>query len=275
MKKSPIKLGVILLVAVISAIFLNKHVFKDKLIFSSKHFINLTSYLFTKAENLGGFAGKVANFNRLASENNKLKKDQKIVFDLKAKIDNLENENSFLRQTAHISQKLDYPIVYAGIFNLNLSPTGYNTLLNKGVQNGISEGDAVITSEGILVGKIQKVMQNFSRVLFVSDPEFKITAKVISSVTFTANGGTPPTAVAGIARGALGDGMYLDFVVQGDEIKEEDVLISTGNDLFPPALVIGSVDHVEVNPTQIFKKVRIRPAIKDVQLGRVLVIKMR
>ena len=51
------------------------------------------------------------------------------------------------------------------------------------------------------------------------------------------------------------------------------MLMSTGNDLFPPALIIGSVDHIEANATQMFKKVRIRPAIKDVQLGRVLVIK--
>ena len=81
------------------------------------------------------------------------------------------------------------------------------------------------------------------------------------------------SGTSGIARGALNEGMYLDFVVQEDEIKEEDMLMSTGNDLFPPALIIGSVDHIEANATQMFKKVRIRPAIKDVQLGRVLVIK--
>ena len=68
--------------------------------------------------------------------------------------------------------------------------------------------------------------------------------------------------------------MFLDFVVQGDEIKEGDMLISTGNDQFLPALIIGSVDRVEANLTQMFKKVRIRPAVKDIQLGRVLVIKL-
>ncbi len=263
MKRFPIKSGIIFLVAVIGAIFLNKYIVKDSLTFYPKSFINFGSYLFTKIENFGGFVGKIENFNHLASENDKLKQDQEMVLDLKAKINNLENENDFLRRAARISQKLNYPVIYAGIFNLNLAPTGYNVLLNKGAQDGISEGDVVVTAEGILVGKIQKVMQNFSRVLFVFDPEFKITVKVMSSGT------------SGIARGALNEGMYLDFVVQADEIKEEDMLISTGNDLFPPALIVGSVDHVEVNATQMFKKVRIRPAIKDTQLGRVLVIKMR
>ena len=263
MKHFPTKSGVIFLVAVIGAVFLNKYVVKDRMIFYPKTFINLSGYLFTKAENFGDFAEKIRNFNRLASENEKLKQDQEIVFGLKVKIDNLENENDFLRRAARISQKLDYPVIYAGIFNLNLAPAGYNVLLNKGIREGVSEGDVVVTAEGILVGKIQKVMQNFSRVLFVSDPEFKITARVIGSDT------------EGIARGALNDGMYLDFVVQEDEIKEEDVLISTSNDLFPSALIIGSVDYIETNATQMFKKVRIRPAIKDIQLGRVLIIKIK
>ena len=263
MKRFSIKLGVILLVAVIGAVFLNKYIVKDRLTFYPKYFINLGSYLFTRIENFGGFVKKIENFNRLANENDKLRKEQKEVLNLKAKIDNLENENDFLRRAARVSQKFDYPVVYAGIFNLNLVPTGYNVLLNKGAQDGVSEGDVVVTAEGFLVGKIQKVMRNFSRVLFVSDSEFKITVKVMSSGT------------AGIARGALGGGMYLDFIVQEAEIKEEDVLISTGSDLFPPALIIGSVDYIETNTTQIFKKVRIRPAIKDTQLSRVLVVKMK
>ena len=249
MKRFPTKSSVVLVVAVIGAVFLNKYFVKDGLALYPKSFVNLGSYLFVKSENIVG--------------NDELKQSQEIILGLKARIENLENENDFLRRAARISQRIDYPVVYAGIFNANLSPTGYNVLLNKGARDGISEGDVVITTENVLIGKIQKVTQNFSRVLFVSDPEFKITAKVISSGT------------SGIARGALSNGMYLDFIVQADEIKEEDMLVSTGNDLFPSALIIGSVDYVESNETQMFKKVRIRPAIKDSQLGRVLVIKVK
>ncbi|MBI2062194.1 MAG: rod shape-determining protein MreC [Candidatus Yanofskybacteria bacterium] len=263
MKHSSVKFSVILLVAVIGAVFLNKYAVKRELVLRPSFLISWENYLFTKAENLGGLMGKIKRFNRLASENDKLKQDRELVFSLRAKIDILESENDFLRRANRIIQRINYPIVYAGIFNLNLSPAGYDVLLNKGSQDGISEGDVVVTAEGILVGKIQKVMQNFSRVLFISDPEFKITAKVLGS------------NVSGIARGALSEGMYLDFIVQEDKIKEEDILMSTGNDQFPPALTIGFVDHVEANATQMFKKVRSRPAVKDAKLNRVLVIKMQ
>ena len=261
-KQPPGKLLGILLVIVIGAVFLSKYFVKDSIIYYPKSFVNFGSYLFAKAENLGGFMEDIKNFHRLADENERLKQDRSVFLGLKAKIDSLEDENSFLRRAARVSQKQDQAIVYAGIFNLNLAPEGYNMLLNKGSGDGISEGDVVVTPEGVLVGKVQKVMQNFSRILFVSDPEFKITVKVVSSGT------------AGIARGALNDGMYLDFIVQDDEAKEEDLLVSVGNDMFPPALIVGSVNYIEANPTQMFKKIRIRPAVKDVMLSKVLVIKM-
>lgn len=262
-KKSRAKTITVLSVAVIGAIFLNKYFIKGNIIFFPKSFVNLGNYLFAEAENLGGFTENLKNFNRLADENEKLKQERRTLLGFEAKVSNLESENDFLRRSARISQKQDRPVVDAGIFNVNLTPNGYNVLLNKGSNEGISEGDVVVTDGGILVGKVQKVMQNFSRVLFISDPKFKVTVKVLNSGT------------AGIARGALNDGMYLDFIVQEDEIKEGDSLVSTGSDLFPPALIVGSVDHVEINTTQMFKKVRIRPAVKDVKFGRVLVIKVK
>ena len=169
-----------------------------------------------------------------------------------------DDENCFA-----LAQKEEREITYAGIFNVNLTPGGYNVLLNKGSRDGISEGDIVVSAGNVLIGRVQKVMDNFSRVLFVYDPAFKITGKILGS------------DVAGIARGALRDGMYLDLIVQADEIKEGDTLISAGDDMFPPALVIGQVDHVELNETQLFKKVRIKPAIQDGQIGKVIVIKTK
>ena len=262
-KRFPVKLGLILLAAVIGTVFFNKYGMNSKAGSYPKVVINLGSYLFSKTEIFAGFTEKIKNFNHLAGENDKLKKDQNLIIGLQAKIDSLENENDFLRRSARITEKLKNQVIYAGIFNLNLAPEGYNVLLNKGVRDGISEGDIVMTVEGVLVGKIQKVMDNFSRVLFVSDPEFKITVKVIGSVT------------SGITRGALSEGIYLDYIVQADEIKEGDTIVSTGNDDFATAMVVGSVDYVEISATQMFKKVRIHPAVKDVRLGRVLVVKMK
>src|SRR3989344_7882030 len=86
-KQSSIKLLFILLVAVIGAIFLNKYVIKKSFVFYPKFFVNLSSSMFVKIENFGGFLEKIENFNRLASENDKLKQGTATMFKLEAEID--------------------------------------------------------------------------------------------------------------------------------------------------------------------------------------------
>jgi len=119
----------------------------------------------------------------------------------------------------------------------------------------------VVSETGVLIGRIKEVSSGFSKVLVVVDPEFKITAKVLNSET------------TGIARGALNEGMYLDFIVQNEGIKEGDVIVSSGDDLYPPALILGEVSYIDVGEAQIFKKVRIKPEFDNMPFGRVVIIK--
>ena len=222
--------------------------------------VNSLATLFGKLEAFNKFADELRRFRSLADENSNLKKENLDLLSRLAKLDVFEQENHFLRTALDIEREIGRDVIYAHVFNVNLGPDGYNVLLNKGARDGVNKDDIVITEHKALVGVIEEVSNNFSRVLFVFDPEFKITARVLGSVT------------AGIATGAYRDGMYLDLIAKEDEIKEGDVLISTGDDMFPSALIVGSVAHVEVNETQMFKKVRIDPAV-DARLGSVVVLK--
>ena len=71
----------------------------------------------------------------------------------------------------------------------------------------------------------------------------------------------------------MDQGLYFDLIVQSDLIKEGDVVVSSGTDLVPPALVVGTVSHVETKDTDLFKKVKIKPAMGEVKIGRVLIIR--
>lgn len=252
---------IFLTVILIGAVFLNRYVLKFRMSFYPKPMVSMISYFYIKLEGLGGIIDNIENFNHLARENEDLKNSQKLLVSFKAQVDQLQTENEFLRKAINISQKEKRQVVDASVFNVNLGSDGYNVLLNKGSDEGISEGDVVVTAEGVLVGKIEKTEPSFSKVLFIFDSKFKITARVIGSNT------------AGIARGAFNEGMYLELVAQDDEIKEGDSLVSSGDDMFPPALVIGRVENIKSNQNELFKKVRIRPTVKDIQIAKVLVIK--
>ena len=235
MIRSSIKITFIIFIILtaMAVIFLNKYVFKDASIFYPDFIKNALVIGWDKTGNIKLAATEFKNWRKLAQENEELRHKNNEFIRAAAALDDLKNENEFLRKALNIIPKI----------------------------NGIEENAAVITEEGILVGQVRQVFKNFSKILFIADPNFKINAKVAGSDT------------VGIARGALKDGLLFDLIVQGDQIKEGDLIVSSGNDLMPSALNIGTVSLVEVNETKIFKKVKIMPAVNKIKLGRVLIIK--
>ncbi|MBI2674290.1 MAG: rod shape-determining protein MreC [Candidatus Yanofskybacteria bacterium] len=261
MSHSPLKFFFALFAIIASLIFIDRYFFDRKLNnFGTVAIQRPASYLFSIIESAGFFFRGLAGLKNAITENENLRKENLNLLSRLADYEDLKSENEFLRKTLDISPRSDNNIIYAGIYQFQLGLGGYDVLLNKGTDDGVAEGDVVITEEGILVGRIENAYTKFSRVLVVSDADFSATARVLESNT------------AGIARGALERGMYFDLIIQSDLIKEGDVVVSSGLDLLPPALVIGTVSHVETKDTDIFKKVKIKPAMGEIRIGRVLII---
>jgi len=221
------------------------------------------SYAFVKMENIKFFTASLLGIRNTVTENQDLKKENLFLLSQLAELNDLKDENNFLRKALDIPSRFNRKVVYANIYSYHLGFNGYDVLLNKGTDDEISEGDVVTTEEGLLVGRVDKAHDDFSRILVVNDINFSVTARILNSDT------------AGIARGSLNQGLYLDLITQSDQVKEGDILVSSGLDLFPPALIIGIVSHVEINETDLFKKVKVRPAIEDFKAGKVLVIRKK
>ncbi|OGN00641.1 MAG: rod shape-determining protein MreC [Candidatus Staskawiczbacteria bacterium RIFCSPLOWO2_01_FULL_40_39] len=261
MSHSPLKILLTLFAVVALLVFADRYFFDRKLTHVGPVLVKKpASYVFSKLENARFFLLGLADIRNLVSENDKLKRENLVLTSRLASREEAEEENNFLRNALKIAPRFGGEIIYADIFSSQFNFSGYDILLNKGIEGGVKDNDIVITEEGVLIGKIKKSYSGFAQVLIVNDPEFSVTAKVLGSDT------------AGIAKGALDKGLYFDLIVQGDSIKEGDIIVSNGMDFFPPALVIGIVSYVKTSETDIFKQVKIKPAIGEVRMGRVLVI---
>lgn len=201
----------------------------------------------------------IGRWRGLTEENHDLKQRLERERNDRAALESLKNENDALRKALDLKAQFGRMSIPAGLFNISLTTEGYAALINKGANDGITSGAAVVTPEGTLVGVIAETFTGSARVMLVSDPSFKATIQVMTSST------------SGIARGVGRNGLRIDLIVQSDSVAEGDVLATTGDDRIPAGLVVAVVDHVERNDTELFQNVSARPAATFAS-GRVMVI---
>ena len=197
--------------------------------------------------------GYIKQWKDLSAENARLRDLVSHYVSTTATIESLQAENDALKKTAGLAVRLKRHVLPAGIFSISLSPDGYHALINKGSADDVIAGQTIISPAGELVGKVIAVFPISSQVMLLTDPAFSVTAKVLSGQT------------SGIVHGTLADGMSFDLVTQADTISEGDTIVTTGDDIIPAGLIVGTVRSVQNNDTQLFKKVTINPAI---QLGQ-------
>jgi rod shape-determining protein MreC len=219
------------------------------------------AYIFEKSQWLRNASNDFYNWHKLATENEIIKKESLTIIQRLADYKNLQDENAYLRNVLNMREKLSRDLITANIFSEVASPYGMTYLINKGNNDGIGAGMVVISEDGILIGKIIETSTHYSLVMTIRDKNFKITARTLES------------NVSGIAEGAQIDGMYLNLVVQSEEIKEGDTLVSSGDDFFPSALLIGKIQNVESSQSDTFKKIKVKPLFQELSFSRIVVIK--
>lgn len=219
------------------------------------------SFLFSKISIFGSFVSELKTIKNLTTENISLKETNNKLLSQIASLSDLQDENKFLRSALDMPVKQNHELIEARVFNIQFTPEGHNMLVDRGLKDGIKPGDIVISSSMILIGRIAEVNDDTSRVELLINQDFKVTVKVSKN------------DIIGIARGILSDGILLDFISQNDDVNPGDVIVTNGNDLFPPGLIIGKVSRIDSNDGSLFKKVFVMPEFQNSNISRVIILK--
>jgi rod shape-determining protein MreC len=216
--------------------------------------------IFSGMSRFGSFTSGLNNLTNLTRENLSLKDENRKLLSQLAFQAELKNQNDFLRNIAGLDISPEYKFIDARTFNTEFTPLGHYLLINKGIGGGVTKDDIVITSSGVLIGRVDEVFEGFSRVELITNRDLKITVRMLDK------------AITAISRGALNDGLRLDFISQNDEVVNDDKVITNGNDLFPEGLMVGSVSRVSSNDGNLFKEVVVKPEFKNIAIDRVLIL---
>jgi rod shape-determining protein MreC len=133
-------------------------------------------------------------------------------------------------------------------------------VIDQGSSSGITEGMAVVASDGV-VGQIVKVAPNTSRVLLLTDHTSGIAATIQRS------------RARGVVKGK-GEGLCsLEFTTREEDVKVGDVVITSGiGGVFLKGIPIGEVTMVKRGEYGIFQTISIRPFVNISHLEEALVV---
>lgn len=178
------------------------------------------------------------NIKDLKNLNAKLISENLELYGKLAKLSQLEKENSLLREKLNLADK-NWNTGLARIIGRDFE-NKRSFLIDKGSTDGIIVGMPVILTGGIIIGKIDEVNSNNSKVRTIIDLQTKIAA-IVSNKN-----------ISGLVRG-LGSDLLFDLITKDKKPETGDLIVSSGTDgLWPRGLVIGKVKQVKHEDNQVF-----------------------
>lgn len=175
-------------------------------------------------------------------------------------------ENARLEALLELRDSMEnYDTVAARVISYSGSNWCEEIELSKGALSGISEGDTVITPEGV-VGRITEAGPGYSIVTTILDDSSAVGIKV------TRTGGTG--LVEGDSELAENNQCKLSFIDRNTTIIIGDPIETSGSGgIYPPGLVVGSVISVSADSSGALNYAVVEPAVDIDKIGEVLVIK--
>lgn len=165
----------------------------------------------------------------------------------------LEKENVALRDQINATNPKTYTLIPARTIGFDRY-----LFIDRGEVDGVGVGMTVLSRE-ILVGVVVASTPRTSKVLLPTDPDSKIPVK------------TARTGAKGILFGQFGSSVIMDKVVQSEELRLHDTVVTSGESNLPNGFVVGTIEKVERQETELFQKAEVKPLLNYARLEHVFV----
>ena len=165
-----------------------------------------------------------------------------------------------LKKLLSLTDDYNYHFIPARVVGREQAALSKTILINRGTVHGLKVGMPVIVPPG-LIGRLVDVSWHASKVLLLIDESSNVDAIV------------QRTRMQGIISGAGSRGLILKYISKTQEVKEGDVIVSSGmGGVFPKGLLIGQASHVDRLEASLFLKINVAPFVDFSKLEEVLVL---
>lgn len=213
-------------------------------------------------QGVSGFIDDVADYRRLEQRNRDLEEALAIY---QAELAQLREKGEDYDRLAAL---LDYNRFgpedqeYVTCDVIGMDTTGFVRALqiNCGRRDGLERLDPVVTELG-LVGRITGISATGAEVLLVTDPNSQINARLQT------------TREDGLVIGQLGGDLLMSYIPVDAEIREGDLVLSSGlGQMLPADLLLGQVLSYSLSENELYQEARVRSLVDFDRLEIVQVI---
>ena len=217
--------------------------------------------------------------NRIVASSNAIRSSIKGYFHLREDNELLAEENALLksklmylqngieplveRDSLYIYTHLDWEYIPAKVIDITTHKQHNHLTLNKGARDGIEKDMGVVCADG-LVGIVSTVAEKYSLVVPIIHTNISVSTRLIS---------------CGQIGGTQWDGrdyqyVHLTDIARHISIHTNDTVVTSGlTSVFPEGILVGVIDHIELNPGDNYHSATIKlstnyRALKYVQVLR-------
>ena len=212
---------------------------------------------------VGHLVGTVQQAGNLATQNQVYRDEIDRLQSAMVQMRELEIENRdlrellVLRERAPLGSLLSVNVIARDPFGSVQAVT-----IDRGADDGLRVNQPVITWKG-LVGRVVEVHPSSSKVLLLTDVNSAVSVRIQD----------PASRATGVIRG-VGDGrLLLQYVPRTDQLRTEDMAITSGiGGVFPSGVLVGRVVQVRQRDVEVFQEALIEPAADMRNLERLYVL---
>ncbi|MBI3335666.1 MAG: rod shape-determining protein MreC [Candidatus Portnoybacteria bacterium] len=207
------------------------------------------------------FVSNVYRAQELGSEYQKLLEENRALKSELVALAKLEKENDFLRQGRSLEKAVTpKKFLLSSVIGKGSSFSQYAVVIDRGTNDGIHGGEAVIINPNVLIGIVENVFLRRSVIKLLFDNSFSLRARTLKGAD-------------GVITGSVGGKLLLKNVLPQAILKQGDIVV-TGNERpeVPAGLLIGEVEKIISQPTDVFLQAQLKAFFDPHTLERVFIV---
>ncbi|KPV43229.1 rod shape-determining protein MreC [Alicyclobacillus ferrooxydans] len=233
----------------------------------------ISGWVYRPVSQLTGVLGDIQNLHEMYVENARLKTEMQNYSELRAKLADVQAENSRLNTMLQFKQSANssWNLVPAHIVGREPAEWGSQLTIDVGLADGIQPNMAVIAGDGSLVGRVAEASSHSAKVVLITDTQVGDGVSALVQ-----NGSSQPPFGVVVGSSTARNQLDLTFLSPIAQISPGQTVVTSGlSNIFPKGIIIGKVVNVTQGVQGLTRSATVAPAANFDYLEDVFVVKVK